>query len=148
MAKGPVVILTLALLLVTVPLGAVLGAQTPAPVKTAEVAGVGTVLTGPNGMTLYTYASDRPGKSTCAGGCAQSWPPFQPGPNDPTPKAPLSVITRDDGSKQYAYESKPLYFFVGDKKPGDAKGHKLGGVWFTAQPGKSEPPAKKGYRSY
>ncbi|MFQ5875777.1 MAG: hypothetical protein ACE5JL_18525, partial [Dehalococcoidia bacterium] len=88
-----------------------------------------------NGMTLYIYARDaEPGKSTCTGGCAQSWPPFGPGAYDPAPKAPLSVIRRNDGSKQYAYKGKPLYFWVGDKTPGDTTGHKLGGVWFVAQP--------------
>ena len=35
----------------------------------------GTVLAGPNGMTLYTYSGDSAGTSACTGGCAAAWPP-------------------------------------------------------------------------
>ena len=37
----------------------------------------GMVLTGPNGMTLYTHAGDSATSSTCTGGCATAWPPLQ-----------------------------------------------------------------------
>jgi predicted lipoprotein with Yx(FWY)xxD motif len=46
----------------------------------------------------------------------------------------LSIITRDDGSTQYAWKGKPLYYFRNDKKPGDTTGHKFRDVWFVAQP--------------
>jgi predicted lipoprotein with Yx(FWY)xxD motif len=62
-------------------------------------------------MTLYTFANDKePGKSACNGPCAENWPPFKSEANAPAPRAPLSIITRDDGSKQYAYKGKPLYY--------------------------------------
>ena len=38
---------------------------------------VGTVLTDADGMTLYTYAPDEPGKSNCTGFCAVFWPPAE-----------------------------------------------------------------------
>lgn len=110
-------------------------AEPPTPLKQATAGPVGTILTGPNGMTLYTFAKDQqPGKSTCNGPCAENWPPFRPEAYASAPKAPLSIITRDDGSKQYAYEGKPLYYWMRDKKPGDTTGHKVGDVWFVAQP--------------
>ncbi|MFQ5898479.1 MAG: hypothetical protein ACE5JN_09550 [Candidatus Methylomirabilia bacterium] len=111
------------------------GGELPPPLKTAKAGKLATILVDPNGMTLYIYAPDtQPGKSACIGGCAQNWPPIRPGAYDPAPKAALSVITRDDGSKQYAYKRKSLYFWVRDRKPGDTTGHQLGGVWFVAQP--------------
>ena len=44
-----------------------------APIKTA-----GGVLTGDNGMTLYTFDRDTAGsgKSVCNGPCATNWPPL------------------------------------------------------------------------
>lgn len=110
-------------------------AEVPTPLKQAHVYELGDILTGPNGMTLYTFANDRePGKSACNGPCAQNWPPFVPEASAPAPEPPLSVIARDDGSKQYAYKGKPLYYWKNDAKPGDTTGHKVRDVWFVAQP--------------
>jgi len=96
---------------------------------------VGTVLVGPDGMTLYTYKPDgATGKSACTGGCASAWPPLAAtaAPALPTGFAgKVTLITRDDGSKQVAYDGKPLYDFVGDSAPGDATGQGSGGVWFV-----------------
>ena len=61
-------------------------------------------------MTLYTCANDKePGESACDGPGTEDWPPFRPEATAPAPHAPLSIITRDDGSKQYAFKGKPLY---------------------------------------
>ena len=38
-------------------------------------------------------------------------------------------MTRDDGSKQWAYKGKPVYLWVKDKKPGDKTGHGVREVW-------------------
>jgi predicted lipoprotein with Yx(FWY)xxD motif len=109
--------------------------EVPAPLKSAKAGDLGAVLTGPNGMTLYTFGNDKePGKSTCNGPCAENWPPFKPAAGVDAPKAPLGVIARDDGSKQYAWKGKPLYFWKNDKKAGDTTGHKYRDVWFVAQP--------------
>lgn len=115
--------------------GSVWSDEPPAPLKHARVSGQGEVLTGPKGMTLYTFANDKePGKTACNGPCAENWPPFKPEPNAPAPKAPLSIITRDDGAKQYAYKGKPLYYWKNDKKAGDATGHGVNNVWAVAKP--------------
>lgn len=109
--------------------------EPPAPFKLTKVDKLGEILTGPKGMTLYTFDNDKePGKSTCSGECAKMWPPFTPEASAPAPKAPLSIITRDDGSKQYAYKGKPLYYYVKDSKPGDATGHGVGNRWWAAKP--------------
>jgi predicted lipoprotein with Yx(FWY)xxD motif len=109
--------------------------ELPKPLKHRKAGDLGTILTGPNGMTLYTYANDKePGKSVCSGACAENWPPLKPVADAPAPKAPLSVVMRDDGSKQYAWKGKPLYYWKNDKKVGDTGGHKFRDVWFVAQP--------------
>ncbi len=51
-----------------------------------------------------------------------------------TPAENFSIITRDDGSKQWAYKDKPLYLFVRDEKPGDTSGEGRGYAWFVARP--------------
>ena len=90
------------------------------------------VLTGKNGMTLYTFAPDTSAKSACNGGCLAVWPAARPGEASGTG---FGEITRDDGSKQLTFAGKPLYYYVNDAKPGDRNGDKLQNVWFVAVPG-------------
>jgi predicted lipoprotein with Yx(FWY)xxD motif len=98
----------------------------------------GGVLTGPNGMTLYTFDKDEAGagKSVCNGPCATNWPPFMATDSD-KPMGNYSVITRDDGSKQWAMKGKPLYYWVKDSKPGDNMGDGFNNVWHAAKPASS-----------
>jgi predicted lipoprotein with Yx(FWY)xxD motif len=106
----------------------------PAPLKQTQAGTLGTIVTAPNGLTLYTFANDEPGRSKCNGPCAETWPPFRPDANAPAPQAPLGTITRGDGSKQYTYKDKPLYFYAQDKKPGDTIGQAVRDAWFVVQP--------------
>jgi predicted lipoprotein with Yx(FWY)xxD motif len=101
-----------------------------APVKAAN-----GVLVGANDMTLYTFDKDAAGsgKSVCNGPCATNWPPLAAGA-DATPAGDYSVITRDDGAKQWAFKGKPLYFWAKDQKPGDKTGEGFNGVWQSAKP--------------
>jgi predicted lipoprotein with Yx(FWY)xxD motif len=93
------------------------------------------VLTGKNGMTLYTFDRDTAGsgKSVCNGPCATNWPPLMAAA-DASAKGDYSIVTRDDGSKQYAYKGRPLYFWAKDTKPGDKTGDGVLNVWHTARP--------------
>lgn len=102
------------------------------------------LLTGKNGMTLYTFAPDANGKSACSGGCLAVWPAARPGEAS---GAGFGEITRDDGSKQLAYGGKPLYYYVNDAKAGDRNGDKLQNVWFVAVPGAAKTAAKPGAQS-
>ena len=92
-------------------------------------------LVGPNQMTLYVFDRDTAGsgKSVCNGGCATNWPPLM-APAGAAPIGNWSVITRDDGNKQWAYQGKPLYYWVKDSKPGDITGDGVGNVWRVAKP--------------
>jgi predicted lipoprotein with Yx(FWY)xxD motif len=106
-------------------------AQAPAKIGNSAK---GKVLTNAHGMTLYTFAKDSKGKSACNGGCAANWPPLMASASGNGGKG-YTVITRADGSKQWAYEGKPLYTWKNDHKPGDMTGDGfLKGAWKVARP--------------
>jgi predicted lipoprotein with Yx(FWY)xxD motif len=88
------------------------------------------VLTNSAGMTLYTFDKDPAGssKSVCNGPCAKNWPPLVATADD-KPAGNWSVVTRDDGSKQWAYKSKPVYLWSKDQKPGDKTGDGFNNAW-------------------
>ena len=100
--------------------------------KTATIGGA-TVLTNAKGFTLYSFAPDTATKSNCNGTCASFWPPVKgPATAGSGVTGTLTTITRSDGSMQAAYDGHPLYTYVGDTAPGQAKGNGLnlsGGVW-------------------
>jgi predicted lipoprotein with Yx(FWY)xxD motif len=79
------------------------------------------------GMTVYTFDKDSAGKSACSGPCATTWVPVAAG--DAPVAAPYSSVTRADGSKQLAYNGKPLYTYAKDKKAGDKTGDNFREVW-------------------
>ena len=86
-------------------------------------------------MTMYTYDKDTAGsgKSACNGPCAINWPPLPATATD-TPAGDWTVVTRDDGKKQWAYKGKPVYGWLKDAKPGDKTGDGVGGSWHVAKP--------------
>ena len=76
----------------------------------------------PDGKPLYTFARDTtPGKSACAAQCLAAWPALAA---DAAAKddGDWTVITRDDGAKQWAYKGKPLYTFARDTAGAAATG--------------------------
>jgi len=82
-----------------------------------------------DGRTLYTFAKDAPGKSNCNGRCADLWPPYFVTSREGEAGGYFSVVTRDDGRQQWAFDGKPLYFNATDSRPGDRKGGGVDGVW-------------------
>ena len=102
----------------------------PGPAKVAD-----GVLVGPNGMTLYTFDRDvaASGKSVCNGPCATNWPPLMAQANA-SATGDWTVVTRDDGSRQWAYKGKPVYYWVKDAKPGDRTGDGFNNAWRLARP--------------
>lgn len=102
----------------------------PAPAKTSD-----GVLVDTKGMTLYTFDRDMtPGKSVCNGPCATNWPPLFASDKDAA-TGNWSIVTRDDGKKQWAYKGRPLYLWAKDTKPGDKTGEGMAGnTWHVAKP--------------
>jgi predicted lipoprotein with Yx(FWY)xxD motif len=117
------------------PLALALGACASMMGGGAPTAVADGVLTGKNGMTLYTFDRDAPGsgKSMCNGPCATNWPPLMAAA-DTAASGDYSVITRDDGGKQIAYKGKPLYFWAKDMKAGDKTGDGFNNVWHVVRP--------------
>ena len=93
---------------------------------------MGKIYTDSKSMTLYTFDKDEAGKSNCYDKCAVNWPPFMAAA-DAMAEGDWTVVTRTDGSKQWAYDGKPLYLYIEDKKPGDIVGDGKGGVWHVAK---------------
>jgi len=138
MAKPAIAVLSglgLVLLLVAV---AGAGGQPTTPssgtvaIKTGKVGGV-TVLTNAKGLTVYTFAADSPGKSNCYSSCAAYWPPVTGSPSHAAGiPGTFGTTTRTDGTKQVTWNGHPLYTYVADGGPGQAKGNNLnlnGGLW-------------------
>ena len=112
--------------------------------KTAKIGGA-TVLTNAKGFTLYWFAPDTATKSNCNGSCATYWPPVKgPATAGAGVTGKLGTITRSDGSAQATYNGHPLYTYVSDTAPGQAKGNGLnvsGGVWHEVTVSGAAAPA-------
>jgi predicted lipoprotein with Yx(FWY)xxD motif len=78
-----------------------------APAKTSDTS-KGKALVDAEGMTLYVA-----GKSNCNGPCATNWLPLMANA-DAKASGDWSIVTRDDGGKQWAYKTKPLYTWSKD----------------------------------
>jgi len=101
----------------------------------------GRVLVDPRGRTLYVFAPDSRGHSTCTGSCATYWPPA-PGADakhgaTAAVTATLGSIKRADGSSQLTANGYPVYTYVGDHARGQANGQGTnlsGGRWWVVSP--------------
>jgi predicted lipoprotein with Yx(FWY)xxD motif len=128
--------------------------------RIAEHPDLGQILTDAEGFTLYTFAQDSAGQSSCFGDCETVWPPAAVsevtamqipageagGPSGATgavdtifrPDATTDPDARQDeittGAYQLTYDGIPLYRYALDSAPGDASGHEVGGNWFVATP--------------
>jgi predicted lipoprotein with Yx(FWY)xxD motif len=116
-------------------------------VGTGSSASLGTYLTGPSGMALYTHAGDSATSSTCSGGCATAWPPLA-ATGQPTAGAgvtgPLGTLTRADGTMQVTYDGLPLYYWQGDTKAGDVTGNGVNGFSVATVAGAGPLPSASG----
>jgi predicted lipoprotein with Yx(FWY)xxD motif len=104
--------------------------------KTAAIGGV-TVLTNAKGFALYWFAPDTSTKSVCNGSCAAYWPPVKgPVALSAGVAGHVGTIKRSDGTLQATYNGHPLYTYVADTAPGEAKGNNLnlnGGLWYEVK---------------
>jgi predicted lipoprotein with Yx(FWY)xxD motif len=109
---------------------------------------LGDILADGDGMALYVFDRDEPGKSNCSGGCLDAWPPLlvddEPIVGDDV-TASIGTITLSDGTKQVTINDFPAYYWQGDHDPGDTLGHGVNGVWWVFEPnGEPVRPAKVG----
>jgi len=109
---------------------------TAVTLKTVQIGGL-TVLTNAKGFTLYWFAPDSRVASRCTGSCAAYWPPVTGTPKaGPGVTGKLGTIKRPGGASQVTYDGHPLYTYIGDSAPGQARGNKLdlnGGYWYEVR---------------
>ncbi len=94
----------------------------------------GSMLTDQKGMTLYYFDKDDSGnKSNCNGKCNERWIPLV-ATGDAKATGDFTLITRNDGSKMWAYRYRPLYTSQQDKAPGETNGAAGSTQWHIARP--------------
>jgi len=108
---------------------------------TVKASSYGRILFDGRGFVLYGFTRDPRGKSSCTGACAKAWPPFfvnsRPRAGTGVLGARLGVIRRSGGRLQATYFGRPLYYYVGDRKPGQILCQdvtEFGGVWRVLRP--------------
>jgi predicted lipoprotein with Yx(FWY)xxD motif len=86
------------------------------------------------GMSVYTFDRDAAGsgKSACNADCAVKWPPVLAKAGDKA-SGEYSIVTRDDGRRQWAFRGKPLYTWPEDQDPGDKYGDNYNKVWHVVR---------------
>jgi len=121
-------------LVIAASLAAMVAVPTVAFAGEAPAKKAGSVLANPAGMTLYVFDKDQAnsGKSVCNDKCAALWPPFM-APADAKASGDYTIVTRDDGAKQWAYKGRPLYLWIKDSKAGDMTGDNVGNVWHVVK---------------
>jgi len=117
----------------------------PATVSVAST-GIGDVLVGPDGKTLYLYASDQGNTSAVPANILTAWPPLTVASADEAvagegvDESKLGTAPQPDGSIWVTYNGHLLYGFSGDAGAGDTNGHKLGNIWFALTPAGEQAP--------
>jgi len=103
--------------------------------------GLGRILVDAKGRTLYLFEKDKGTTSSCYGACASGWPPYTtlaaPQAGSGAAASLLGTTTRTDGTTQVTYKGHPLYYFVGDTKPGEVTGegvNAFGAKWYVLAP--------------
>jgi predicted lipoprotein with Yx(FWY)xxD motif len=111
------------------------GAGVVAVAKSPEL---GAILVDSKGFTLYDFHKDKGTTSACYGACAGVWPPLTtsgaPQAMSGAEASKLGTTKRSDGAMQVTYAGHPLYTYVADTKPGEAKGNDVslyGGEWYA-----------------
>ncbi|GAB3019628.1 hypothetical protein [Bowmanella dokdonensis] len=112
----------------------------------------GSILVAESGLSLYFFANDVEGQSAClgaeddpAGGtndpesCAGVWPPLLAADSaqalpDSQDMHQWQMVTRNDGTQQWAYLGYPVYLYSGDSAQGDINGEGINNVWHLARP--------------
>ena len=103
----------------------------------------GQVLVDGQGRALYLFAADKTTESTCYDACAAAWPPqladkgTTVGAMHGATGSLTGTTTRKDGTLQVTYNGHPLYYFTGDKNPGEITCQAVvnfGAAWYVVDP--------------
>jgi predicted lipoprotein with Yx(FWY)xxD motif len=114
-----------------------------ATVQTKKVGKLGVILVNSKGRTLYMFKPDKRKRVTCKKSCAVIWPPLKikagqrPTAGGAAKKSLLGTVKNPSGGRVVTYNRWPLYTYVLDTKPGQAKGQATnlnGGLWYVLSP--------------
>ncbi len=121
--------------------GALASAQGPRSTLTVGGSAYGRILFDGRGFALYGFTRDPRGKSVCAGACAKAWPPYvvktRPRAAAGVNARLLGTTRRANGAVQVTYAGRPLYYYVGDRKPAQVlcqNVSEFGGIWRVIRP--------------
>jgi len=115
-------------------------------VRLATSPSLGQYLVDKNGYTLYMFANDYKGRTSCSGDCAKLWPYFYVADLTADKLEPGLQLTDFDtinvnGTSQLRYKTWPLYYYAPlvnnvnvKEKAGQTTGEALNNVWFVAKP--------------
>lgn len=101
----------------------------------------GRILFDGRGFVIYGFTRDPRGRSVCSGACATAWPPYlvkgTPRAAAGVKSSQLGTTRRADGKLQVTYAGRPLYHYIGDRKPGQIlcqNVKEFGGLWLVVRP--------------
>ncbi len=108
---------------------------------TVHASSYGQILFDGRGFVLYAFTHDPRGRSACSGDCAKAWPPYlvkrAPRAGIGAKSSLLGTTRRGDGTTQVTYAGRPLYYYIGDRKPGQILCQNVtqfGGTWLVVRP--------------
>ena len=90
------------------------------------------ILVEQGGRALYIFTEDEPGQSRCDSKCERLWPPLF-AEETARPHGPFTIARSYDGRPMWAWEGKPLYRWLSDRKRGSAGGDGVADVWFLVK---------------
>ncbi len=102
----------------------------------------GRILVDGRGRALYAFTRDpQGGRSQCYGDCASAWPVYfaKAGltAGSGVKQSLIGTTRRRDGRRQVTYNGRPLYYYMGDKSPGQVLCQNVaefGGTWLVVRP--------------
>jgi predicted lipoprotein with Yx(FWY)xxD motif len=102
----------------------------------------GRILFDGRGFVLYAFTKDGRGVSDCYGACAEAWPPYlvqgEPAAGAGARAGLVGTTRRRDGTRQLTYAGRPVYYYVGDRAPGQILCQdvlEFGGRWLVVDAG-------------
>jgi predicted lipoprotein with Yx(FWY)xxD motif len=120
---------------------AAMSKESVAPTLTVKSSSFGRVLFDGRGHVLYAFTRDANGRSACYGACAKAWPVYYAKgtlrAGTGIKRSLLGTTKRRDGRRQITYARRPLYYYVGDTRPGQILCQdvaEFGGTWLIVRP--------------
>lgn len=117
------------------------GAEAPRSTVIVRSSNYGKILFDGRGFVLYAFTRDPRGRSACKGACAAAWPPYlvslRARAGAGVKSSLLGTTRRADGKIQVTYAGRPMYYYVGDRRPGQVlcqNVDEFGGLWLVVRP--------------